>query len=323
MDKQIVILDGFVANSGDLSWAPLANLGELIVYERTEPKDVVERAKDAFAVFTNKVVITDTMMEQLPKLKFIGVLATGYNNVDTAAASRHGITVCNVPAYSTESVVQTVFALLLELTNRVGLYSESVADGAWGRCEDFSYRLSPITELAGHTMGIMGFGNIGQRVAAVALAFGMNVITNSARECIPEVIAAPEKIRRVDTDTLFAESDVLSLNTALTPATALIVNERTLKLMKPDALLINTARGGLVDEPALATALTCGKLRGAGIDVLAEEPPRHGSPLIGLANCVITPHIAWQSTEARERLIAISAANLNAFISGEPQNEVN
>lgn len=323
MKKVIVILDGFVANSDDLSWAALETLGELKVYARTAPEDVVERAHGAWALFTNKVVLNAETLSKLLGLKFIGVLATGYNNVDVAAARRLGITVCNVPAYSTESVAQLVFALMLELTNRVGEYSASVKDGKWGGCEDFSYRLYPITELAGLTLGVLGFGNIGQRVAAIGKIFGMKVITSSQRACVSANGIEEGDLERVDVENLFKRSDVLSLNSALTPATEKIVNAETLNTMKPTSLLINTARGGLVDEAAVAIALEKGVIAGYATDVLMEEPPRHGSPLIGAPNCIITPHIAWQSTQARERLIAISASNLEAFANGEPRNVVN
>lgn len=313
--KKIVILDGYVANSGDLSWSALEELGQLTVYDRTAPEDVEERARGAFAIFTNKVLITDELMAALPELKFIGVLATGYNNVDIEAARRRGIAVCNVPAYSTESVAQLVFAHLLHITNSVGEYAESVNRGEWGDNADFSYRLRPFDELAGMTMGIIGMGNIGRRVAAIAQAFGMNVITNSGREL-------PEGVSRVSLDTLFRESDVISLNSALTPATKGIINRESLQMMKPTAILINTSRGPLVDEEALAEALREHRIAAAGIDVLCEEPPRHGSPLIGCPNCFVTPHIAWQSSQARRRLVDISAANLKAFIEGKPVNLV-
>lgn len=313
--EKIVILDGYVANSGDLSWETLENFGEVTVYDRTAPAEVVERAKGATAIYTNKVVITDEIMEALPTLKFIGVLATGYNNVDIDAAHRRGITVCNVPAYSTDSVAQLVFAHLLHILNTISDYAESVNKGEWADNKDFSYRLTPFNELAGMTMGIIGMGNIGRRVAAIAQAFGMNVITNSKREL-------PEGVKRVDLDTLFGQSDVISLNSALTPATKGLVNREAIAKMKPTAILINTSRGPLVDEEALATALREGRIAAAGIDVLCEEPPRHGSPLIGCPRCYVTPHIAWQSTQARKRLIDISIENLKSAIENNPQNLV-
>ena len=317
-DRSIVVLDGYVANSGDLSWDALAQLGRLMVYERTSPAQIVDRCRGAFAVFTNKVVLDAQTIGMLPDLKFIGVLATGYNNVDIQAARRAGITVCNVPAYSTASVVQTVFALLMALTNRVETYAASVARGDWTACRDFSYRLSPVEELDGLTMGVYGLGNIGSRVAQTAAVFGMKVIsfTSKTQQQLPPYI---EKVSR---DQLFSRSDVLSLNAPLTADNTAFVCAETLALMKPSAILINTARGGLVDEQALAEALRSGKIRAAGLDVLCSEPPKADCPLIGLDNCLITPHIAWQSTAARRRLLQISASNLAAFLSGHPTNIV-
>lgn len=317
-DRRIVVLDGYVANSGDLSWDALAQLGRLMVYERTSPAQIVDRCRGAFAVFTNKVVLDAQTIGMLPDLRFIGVLATGYNNVDIQAARRAGITVCNVPAYSTASVVQTVFALLMALTNRVETYAASVARGDWTACRDFSYRLSPVEELDGMTMGVYGLGNIGSRVAQTAAVFGMKVIsfTSKTQQQLPPYI---EKVSR---DQLFSRSDVLSLNAPLTADNARFVCAETLALMKPSAILINTARGGLVDEQALAEALRSGKIRAAGLDVLCSEPPKADCPLIGLDNCLITPHIAWQSTAARRRLLQISASNLAAFLSGHPTNVI-
>lgn len=311
---KIVILDGYVANSNDLSWQPIANFGNLNVFDRTAPDEILDRCAGAEAVFTNKVVLDANTLEKLPNLKFIGVLATGYNNVDIDAASRLGITVCNVPAYSTDSVAQSVFALLLAITNRAESYSASVARGDWGNCKDFSYRLAPIFELSGAIMGIIGFGNIGSKVAEIAHAFGMKVITNSTR-------TAPGYIIKVSLNELLRQSDVISLNSALTPATERIINVDTIAMMKQGAILINTSRGGLIDEQALADAIKEGRLA-AGVDVLNEEPPRHGSSLIGAPGCLVTPHVAWQSTQARRRLIDISAHNLAAYINGSPINVV-
>lgn len=313
--KKIVVLDGYVANSGDLSWDALKKWGELTVYDRTAPEEIIERAKDAFAIFTNKVIITDEIMEALPRLRFIGVLATGYNNVDIDAAHKREIAVCNVPAYSTESVAQVVFAHLLNIVNGIGEYAVSVNKGEWAENRDFCYRLRPFAELAGKTMGIIGMGNIGRRVAEIARAFGMQVVTNSTREL-------PEGVKRVNLTELFKESDVISLNSALTPRTRNIIDREALALMKPTAILINTSRGPLVDEAALAEALRENRIAAAGVDVLCEEPPRSGSPLIGCERCFISPHIAWQSSEARARLIDISISNLKAFCEGRPQNLV-
>lgn len=318
MEKKIVILDGYVANSGDLSWDRLKKYGELTVYDRTPKELVAERIRDAWAVITNKVVITDELMAQAPNLKLISVLATGYNNVDIAAAQKHGITVSNVPSYSSEAVAQLVFALLFSLTTRPESHSESVKRGDWGRCADFSYRLGSIEEVSGMTMGIIGYGNIGKRVGEIAHAFGMEVITNSQRPAPYGV----DYMKRVDTEELFRRSDVLSLNSALTPATEHIVNAKTLAMMKPNALIINTARGGLVDENALAEALRNHTIAGAAVDVIAEEPPRNGSPLFELDNCVITPHIAWQTKQARARLLDITIKNVAAFAAGKPINKV-
>lgn len=313
--EKIIILDGYVANSGDLSWEPLRELGELTVYDRTAPEEVTERAADATAIYTNKVLITDDVMEALPELKFIGVLATGYNNVDIDAAHRRGITVCNVPAYSTDSVAQLVFAHLLHIVNSIGDYAASVNSGEWAGNRDFSYRLRPFDELAGQTIGIIGMGNIGRRVAAIAQAFGMRVVTNSGREL-------PDGVERVSLDELFRQSDVISLNSALTPATKGIISREALALMKPTAIIINTSRGPLIEEEALAEALREGRIAAAGIDVLCEEPPRKGSPLIGCPHCFVTPHIAWQSSQARQRLVDISIDNLRRFLEGKPQNRV-
>ena len=313
--EKIIILDGYVANSGDLSWEPLRELGELTVYDRTAPEEVTERAAEATAIYTNKVLITDDVMEALPELKFIGVLATGYNNVDIDAAHRRGITVCNVPAYSTDSVAQLVFAHLLHIVNSIGDYAASVNSGEWAGNRDFSYRLRPFDELAGQTIGIIGMGNIGRRVAAIAQAFGMRVVTNSGREL-------PDVVERVSLDKLFRQSDVISLNSALTPATKGIISREALALMKPTAIIINTSRGPLIEEEALAEALREGRIAAAGIDVLCEEPPRKGSPLIGCPHCFVTPHIAWQSSQARQRLVDISIDNLRRFLDGKPQNRV-
>ncbi len=320
MEKpRIVILDGYVANSGDLSWQEIASQGELTVYDRTSPDEVIARCSGATAVFTNKVIIDADTIASLPDLKFIGVLATGYNNVDIEAARRAGIVVSNVPAYSTMSVAQLVFAMLLTICNRVSDYSASVSAGRWTSCDDFSYRLGPIEELDGKTMAVYGLGNIGRRVAAIAAAFGMRVVscTSQPAENLPPYI---EKVSR---DEMFRRADVLSLNAPLTATNRHFVNAATIALMKPTAIVINTARGPLVDEEALADALASGRLAFAAVDVLAVEPPRQGSPLIGLDNCIVTPHVAWQSTDARRRLLDVSAANLRAFLAGAPQNVVN
>lgn len=316
---KIVVLDGYVANSGDLSWDALATLGDLTVYDRTSPDQIAERAAGADAVFVNKVVLDADVLDTLPSLRFVGVLATGFNNVDVIAARRRGITVCNVPSYSTDSVVQTAFALLLNITNRVGLHSDSVHSGDWVGCKDFSYRLTPLPELAGSTMGIYGLGHIGSSVANIARAFGMNVIALTSK--VPWQL--PAYIKPVERDELFRESDVLMLCAPLTAQNKYFVNADTLGMMKPSAILINTARGGLVDSYALAKALEEGRLYAAGIDVMEQEPPRPDDPLLTAPNCFITPHYAWQGEKARRELLRISAANLAAYIAGTPVNVVN
>lgn len=315
---KIVILDGYVANPGDLGWDAVAACGELTVYDRTAPEDVVERAADAEAVIVNKVVLTADVIEALPRLRYVGVLATGYNNVDIEAARARGIAVCNVPAYSTDSVAQTVFALLLHITNRVADYSADVRAGRWAECADFSFTLGPIRELAGMTMGIYGLGNIGNRVAAIAHAMGMRVVSPTSK---PQEVL-PEYVKKVSMDEMLAEADVVSLNAPLTATNRHLFDAGTFAKMRRGAILINTARGPLVDEQALADALRSGRLAAAGIDVLEEEPPRHGTPLTSAPNCFITPHIAWQSTAARRRLIEMTARNIEAFRAGEMLNRI-
>lgn len=315
---KIVVLDAFVANSGDLSWDGLKELGDVTIYDRTAPDQILERCKDADAIFTNKVLIDSDIISNTPNLKFIGVLATGYNNVDIAAAKAHGITVCNVPAYSTYSVAQLVFAHLLNIVNNVGAYSQSVRKGDWCRCRDFSYRLSNITELHGLTMAVYGLGHIGSVVASIANAFGMKVIsfTSKSRDQLPDYI------EKVSKEEMFQRADVISLNAPLTSDNKCFINKKTLSLMKPTAILINTARGGLIDEQALAEALNNNVIFAAGLDVLGTEPPEVNNPLLTAKNCYTTPHIAWQSDRARADLLDISVNNLKAYIKGEPQNVV-
>lgn len=319
MDKKIVVLDGYVANNGDLSWDELEALGPLEVFDRTAPDQIVERAKDAVALFTNKVVIDKHVMEQLPDLKFIGVLATGYNNVDLIAARRRGITVCNVPAYSTHSVVQNIFAHLLNIVNQTAAHSDSVKNGDWQNCQDFSYRLTPIIELAGLTIGIYGLGSIGSQLAKIAHAFGMKVIAYTTK--VPWQL--PAYIRPVEKDELFRESDILTISAPLTAENKHFINADTLAMMKPTAIIINAARGGHVDSAALAQALDSGKIYAAGVDVLENEPPKADEPLLHCQRCYITPHIAWQSDTSRKALIAKSAHNLKAYFEGHPINVVN
>jgi glycerate dehydrogenase len=316
---QIVILDGYTANPGDLSWQDIEALGPCTVFDRTDADAVVSRVGHAEVVLTNKTPLPADTLAALPHLKLISVLGTGFNVVDVAAARARGITVCNVPAYSTPGVAQAVFALLLELTNRAGLHNRTVHEGHWSACRDFCYGDGELVELAGLSLGIVGYGAIGAAVAAVGRAFGMRILANRRRG--PGAIA--EGGAFVDLDRLFGESDVVSLHCPLTPDTQELVNASRLARMKPTAYLINTARGGLVHEADLAAALNAGRIAGAGLDVLAVEPPRVDNPLLTARNCVITPHIAWATHAARRRLIAISAANIAAFLAGTPQHVVN
>jgi len=314
---KIVILDGYSANPGDLSWQPLEQIGELTVYDRTKPEDTIERAKDAEIILTNKVLIKRPEIEQLPKLKYIGVLATGYNVVDVEAAHEHGIIVTNVPAYSTESVAQMVFAHLLTVTNRTEHYAILNRAGKWTASPDFCYWDTPLTELAGKTFGIVGLGNIGQRVAAIANAFAMNVIAYTSKSADK----LPSYIRKKTIEELLAESDVLSLHCPLTPETKHLINRQALELMKPSAILINTGRGPLINDDDVAEALNSHRLSAFCADVLTEEPPK-ANPLLQCENAFITPHIAWATNEARIRLIDVAINNVRAFIEGKPQNIV-
>ncbi|MBO4891902.1 MAG: D-2-hydroxyacid dehydrogenase [Prevotella sp.] len=315
---KIVILDGYSANPGDLSWQPLENIGELTVYDRTKPEDTIQRAKDADIVLTNKVLVKRPEIEQLPKLKYIGVLATGYNVVDVEAAHEHGIIVTNVPAYSTESVAQMVFSHLLTVTNHTEHYAIQNRAGKWTASPDFCYWDTSLTELAGKTFGIVGLGNIGQRVAAIANAFGMNVIAYTSKSA--------DKLRpyisKRTMEELLAASDVLSLHCPLTPDTKHLINHETLGLMKPSAILINTGRGPLINDDDVAEALNSNRLRAFCADVLTEEPPKADNPLLSCENAFITPHIAWASNEARVRLIDVAINNVRAFADGKPINVV-
>ena len=317
---KIVELDGYAANPGDLSWDGFRELGELTVYDRTEPEDVLERAKGAQVILTNKVVITEELMGQLPDLQYIGVLATGYNVVDIPAARRRGIIVTNIPAYSTMSVAQMVMAHLLNITNQVALHSEAVKQGEWQRNKDFSFSLTPLIELDGKTLGIVGLGNTGTATACMAQSLGMRILAYSSKSA--EALADLGIEKAESYEQLFHEADVLSLHCPLTEETKHLVNAERLQLMKPTAILINTGRGPLVDEVALADALNEGRIMAAGVDVLQEEPPRQGSPLIGARNCYITPHIAWATQVARARLLDIALENIKAFLRGKPQNVV-
>lgn len=317
---KIVILDAYTTDPNGLAWKALQTMGDLTVYDRTFPEETVLRAKDAEIVLTNKVLLKRQEIEQLPKLRYIGVLATGYNVVDLEAASEHGITVTNVPAYSTESVAQMVFAHLLTVTNHVEHYAHENRKGRWAACTDFCYWDTPLTELAGKTFGIVGLGNIGQRVAAIAHAFAMNVVAYTSKSADE----LPPYIRKASMDELLAESDVLSLHCPLTPATQHLICRQTLQKMKPSAILINTGRGPLVSDQDVADALNAHRLRAFCADVLTEEPPKeNANPLLRCANAYITPHIAWASAEARARLVDVAIGNVRTFVEGTPQNVVN
>jgi glycerate dehydrogenase len=316
---QIVVLDGFTTNPGDLSWAELEALGPCKIYDRTPAADTVQRAKDAEIVLTNKVVLTADVIAQLPTLQYIGLFSTGFNVIDLAAARQRGIPVCNVPAYATPSVVQMVFAHLLHMTLHVGDHAAGVSTGRWSRSIDFAYWDFPLVELAGLTLGIVGFGRIGRAVADVATALGMNVIAYAPRR----PAETPANVRLVALDELFRTSDVVSLHCPLKPETRELVNAERLAAMKPSAYLINTGRGPLIDEQALADALRAHQIAGAGLDVLSSEPPAIDNPLLTAPNCFITPHIAWATFAARRRLLDVVVANLRAFLAGKPTNVVN
>jgi glycerate dehydrogenase len=316
----IVILDGYTINPGDNPWTQVEALGNCAIYDRTPPELKVERARDADIILTSKVKLDEATLEALPKLRYISMLATGYNNVDVVAAGRRGIPVANVPAYSTESVVQTTFALLLELAVRVGMHDAAVKAGEWIRCPDHSFWKSSIVELDGLTLGIVGYGTIGRAVARVGAAFGMRVIAHAPR--VPQD-AGPVPVRFVSLEELFATADVVTLNCPQTNENVGFVNGRLLAVMKPSAFLVNVARGGLVNEADLALALRSGQIAGAGLDVVAHEPMLPDNPLLTAPNCIFTPHIAWASLAARRRLTAIVAANVASFLAGSAINVVN
>ena len=314
----IVILDGYTANPGDLSWQGLDEIGEVTVYDRTKADETVARAADADIVLTNKVIISREIIAQLPRLKYIGVLATGYNVVDIEAAHERGITVTNVPAYSTESVAQMVFAHLLTVTNRTEHYAIENRNGRWTKNPDFCYWDFPHMELAGKTFGIVGLGNIGRRVAEIATAFGMHVKALTSKSAD----ALPANIEKATLESILSTSDVLSLHCPLTDKTRHLINRETLRQMKPTAILINTGRGPLVDDQSIADALSGGRLAAFCADVLTEEPPKADNPLLKQPNAYMTPHIAWASKEARVRLVQVATDNVRAFINGRPQNMV-
>jgi len=316
---KLVVLDGQALNPGDLKWNPLEAIGELAVYPATPIAEIPIRAADAFAVFTNKTVLQRETLEQLPHLKYIGVQATGVNVVDVTAARELGITVTNVPGYSTESVAQLTMAHVLNLSFHASLHIESVRNGGWSACDDFCYRLTPMIELAGKTLGMIGFGEIGRATARIAQAFGMKVIAYTPSRTPG---TKQQEVQFVDLDTLMSASDIVSLHCPLTETNRGLISRKRIAQMKPTAFVINTARGPLIDETALADALNEGHIAGAGLDVLSQEPPPKSNPLLTARNCYITPHSAWGTVEARTRLMVQVAANLQAFLDGNPINVV-
>jgi glycerate dehydrogenase len=313
---KIVVTDGGTLNPGDLSWEGIKVFGDLTVYDRTKPEELIDRCRDANIILTNKVPLNEAAIAQLPRLKMIGVTATGYNIIDVQAAAKRNIVVCNVPAYGTASVAQHTIALLLELTNHVGKHAASVAAGDWVRSADFSYQLAPITELAGKTMGIVGWGNIGQQTARIAQALGMELLYHNPSKkdnAFAEWVPLTE---------LFAKSDVISLHCPLKPENTGFVNRDLIAVMKPSAVIINTSRGPLINEQHLADALNTGRIAGAALDVLSAEPPPAQNPLLTAKNCIITPHIAWVSKEARQRVMDVTVKNVAGFLNSKPLNLV-
>ncbi len=316
---KIIILDAKALNPGDLSWEPIKRLGSVDIYDNTADGLVIQRCKDADAIIINKTVVNNELLEKLPKLKYVGVTATGYNVVDTAASRQRGVTVTNVPSYSTDSVAQMTISLLLEMCNNVGLHSESVKSGDWCDSDTFCYWKKPLVELTGLRMGLVGFGHIGQAVAKIARAFGMQIaVTGTSKNPAdyPDTLFLP-------LNELLSTSDVVSLHCPLTTENAKMINKQRLDLMKKNAMLINTARGGLIDEQALADALNSGQIAGAAVDVLSSEPPQCANPLLTAENCFITPHIAWATRASRNRLMDVVVKNVEAFINGTPVNVVN
>ncbi len=316
---KIVILDGYTLNPGDLSWSGFETLGKVIIYDRTSKDEILERSKDAEILITNKTVLDKSIIESLQKLKYIGVLATGFNVVDVEAATRKGIVVTNVPAYSTKSVAQMVFALIMELTFNVGLHSDAVKKGEWSRSPDFSFWKTPLVELDGLTLGIIGYGQIGREVANLGNAFGMKVLVYTRSEIVnPQPYITP-----VQFEEIFSNSDIVTLHLPLTDASKNMITKTQLEKMKSSAFFINTSRGPIVNENDLAEALNSNIIAGAGLDVLSSEPPAQENPLLTAKNCIITPHIAWATQAARKRLMAVAVDNVKAFIEGKPQNIVN
>lgn len=311
---KICILDGYSLNPGDLDWSPVERLGDVTLFDRTPADKIVERAADADIVLTNKVPFSADTLRQLPRLRFICVLATGYNIIDTEAAARQGVVVANIPAYSTMSVAQMAFAHILNITNHVASYAREVADGKWTNCPDFCFWDSALTELAGKTMGIVGLGNTGMATARIAVALGMKVVAMTSKSAD----TLPEGITPAPLDDVLASADVVSLHCPLTPSTRHLINAASIAKMKPSAILINTGRGPLVDEQAVADALNGGRLAAFGADVLSQEPPRGDNPLLSARNCFLTPHIAWATIEARTRLMSTATENVRQFIAGKP-----
>lgn len=316
---KIVNLDGYTTNPGDLSWDWLEKYGDYTIYDRTAQDEVIERSKDADILIINKTVITADMLDQMPKLKYIGLQSTGYNVVDCKAARERNIVVSNIPAYSTNAVAQLVFSFILQTTNKVSLHSNAVFDGEWCKCPDFCFWKAPLYELDGKTIGIIGFGSIGQRVSVIAKAFGMNVLAYTPHPK-PDLF---KDVRFVELDALLTESDFITCHCPLTPKTENLINKETLSKMKSSAVLINTSRGPVINDYDLAEALNNNKIQAAGLDVLTVEPPSDDNPLFKAKNCYITPHIAWAAYETRARLLTILEENLKAFIDGKPQNVVN
>lgn len=316
---KIVVLDGYTSNPGDLNWDGIEQLGDTVIYERTKRDEVLERAKDADIILTNKVPFKRETIEALPNLKYIGVMATGYNIIDLEAAKEHNIVVTNIPAYSTNSVAQMVFAHILNIAQHVQSHSDQVHNGKWTNSPDFCFWDSPLLELHGKTIGIVGLGSIGMAVARIAIGFGMNVIAYTSKSDFQLL----HEIKKVELDELFTEADIVTLHCPLTDETRDMVNKSKLELMKPTASVINTSRGPLINEQDLADALNNKVIYAAGIDVMCQEPPKANNPLLGVYNCYITPHIAWASFEARTRLMKILQDNVRAFLDKKPVNRVN
>ncbi len=317
---KIVILDGYTTNPGDLSWEKFSEFGEVTAYDYTPAELIIERCKDAEIIIDNKVIFTKETLDQLPNLRYIGLLSTGFNVIDIEAAKANGVTVCNVPTYSTAAVAQLTFALILEMYNQVSVHSEAVHNGEWTNCRDFCFQKTPLLELNNKTIGLIGYGKIGSEVAKIADAFSMNILCY-----VPSKKPQPnfKNFRFVTLDELAEKSDIVSLHCPLTPETTKIINKDFISKMKKSAIIINTSRGPSIDEQALADALNSGHIAGAGVDVLSTEPPKADNPLLSCKNCFITPHIAWAGYETRERLVGVVLDNLKSYLDGNPVNVVN